>query len=286
MLAQKLLNIFNISIYSLVFLGFINSQEAVLAQQVLENGKTINGRIDSSSSPVGINGDYRPGNEYTFNTEVGTSIRIDAITDETSQMDVVLVVVPPNLPPIQLDQDLDAQRRETFLQGSAIVGGMWKVKVVSFNKKPGTYFLSLLIKRDGVFLKPEPNMSSGEQVMKKLNLPIVPCGSPDIAAIQVGAETFCTTSYPKGHYIYNSATSSLDSAEVSQLKAWGLTVTSCGAQTASIIISGKELCIVPTLAVPAGKYTFDNSSNQLIPVSSPQTLQTPQTNQAPEQNNF
>jgi hypothetical protein len=286
MLTQKLLNIFKNSISCLVFLGFINSPGAVLAQQVLENGKTISGRIDSSSSPVGINGDYRPGNEYMFNTEVGTSIKIDAITDETSQMDVVLVVIPPNLPPIQLDQDLDAKSRETFLQGSATVSGTWKVRVVSFNRKPGTYSLSLLIKRDGVTLKPEPNMSSGEQIIKKLNLPIVPCGSPDIAAIQVGAETFCTTSYPKGQYVYNSATNSLESTEVSQLKAWGLTVTPCGAQTAFIIISGKELCIVPTLAVPAGKYTFDSTSNQLIPVSSAQTLQTPQTNQPPEQNNF
>jgi hypothetical protein len=264
-LTRKLISL--ISLSTCLGLNQFICQGNAQAQQVLENAKTVNGRIDSGSPPVGVNGGFRPGVEYTFNVEVGQEIKIDAITDEGSDMDAVLVVVPPSLPPIQLDQDLDGKRRETYHTSSAAVGGMWKVRVVSFNNKPGTYILSLLLKRDGLTVTPTQQLSPGQSIMKSMNLPIVPCGSPDIASIQINAETFCTSSYPKGRYVYNAATNALESAEISQLKSWGLSVIPCSLGAAYITLNNQELCVSPTLAVPAGKYTYNPSSNSLEAVS-------------------
>ncbi len=69
----------------------------VMAQQAtLESTKTITGRIDDSSAPVFISGQSRSGIEYTFQAVAGDDIKITAVSEQGSTIDIVLMVYPPN----------------------------------------------------------------------------------------------------------------------------------------------------------------------------------------------
>jgi hypothetical protein len=254
----------------------------VKAQQVLEPSQTISGRVDSTSVPVVIkNGQIRPGVEYNFTARVGDEVNVTAIKEEGSGIDVILVVIPPSQEPIQLDQDLDGGRRETFFQNPITSGGNWRVRVVSFNNQPGGYQISLLIKRNGIVVVPETPLSIADRVMKDSGLISVPCGSPDLAVIKIGAETRCTTGYPKGVYVYDFTTNTLKAEQaadpnLAMLQSWGLTTTTCSNSAVSILIDGKQYCTNPANWLSAGYYIYDRAVDRLDPIAIP-AVNRPQT---------
>jgi len=254
-------------------IGNINSKAE--AQQVLESTKTISGRIDSGSTPVGVPGrGFHPGVEYTFEANVGDYVNITAIREEGSSIDVMLVVIPPNIsPPAPIDKDLDGGQRETFEQKSINAGGTWKVRVVSYNDKPGNYQLSFLLKRNDQIVQPEVPLPLADRVMKKLNLTATACSSPDlVAVIQIGGETRCTTGYPKGEYVYEQASNTLIAKQpadsnLALIKTWGLNTTACGGSVVSIMIDGKQYCASPTNWLNVGEYTYNRAADRLDPLN-------------------
>lgn len=266
-------------------LSLLNINKAAQAQQVLESTKTVSGRIDSSSAPVGVDGNFRPGVEYSFSAQAGDEVRIDAVRDETTSMDIVMVVIPPNSSPIKLDSDLDGFRRETYRSSGVTTGGTWKVRIVSFDRKPGTFQLSLVIKRDGVTLTPQQPVDPADQIMKDLGLKSVVCGSSELAIIKIGDQTRCTTGYPKGQYVYNSAAKRLDildSPGVALVKEWGLTISSCNTRAVRIRINSEEICVNPGFdLISGGRYTYDARADELISEDDG-TIEQPQQNPSNE----
>jgi len=67
------------------------------------------------------------------------------------------------------------------------------------------------------------------------------------------------------------------------VRNWGYSLASCGADVAIIASGSKAVCVNTTPQLPAGIYTYDRNSNELIPASqraiapqtAPQTVRTP-----------
>jgi len=116
----------------------------VMAQQALESTKTITGRIDDSSPSVFISGTSRPGIEYTFQAVAGDDIKITAVSEQGSAIDIALMVYPPNQSPLALI-NANTTGNEVFAQNSIDTGGTWKVRVIYQDDKPGNYSITLLI---------------------------------------------------------------------------------------------------------------------------------------------
>jgi hypothetical protein len=247
----------------------------VMAQQALESTKTITGRIDDSSSPVFIAGKSRPGIEYTFQAVAGDDIKITSVSEQGSAIDIVLMVYPPNQRPIgPINLDLDEKTKEVFDQNSIETGGTWKVRVVSLNDEPGNYSITLLIKRNGAVVRPEPPLSYADQVMKKLSFTSTACSTPDVVAvIDIGGEKRCTTSWRAGEWVYNEDQNRLTPKEpadpyIATINSWGATRVDCNAGTAVVRIAferDKVYCIVPSSGVPAGNYTYDRATGEIFP---------------------
>lgn len=259
----------------------------VMAQQALESTKTITGRIDDSSSPVFISGQSRPGIEYTFQAVAGDNVQITAVSEQGSAIDIVLMVYPPNQAPIgPIDQDLSGNTKEVFLQNSIDTGGTWKVRVVSFNNQPGNYSLTLLIKRNGAVVGPAEVLPYAEQVMKKLSLISTACSTPDVVAvIDIRGEKKCTRGWNSGEWVYDENTNQLIAKQpadpyIATINSWGATRVDCNAGTAVVRIAfeaNKAYCIQPTSAVPAGNYTYDRRTGEILPQNavSPAPIYTP-----------
>lgn len=250
----------------------------VQAQQVLESSKTLSGRIDSSSGLIAVPGNpVMQGVPYTFEVEAGDDIEIKAINDEGSNINLVLVVYPPNgsaIGPIN-----NYKTEEWFQQKSIGIGGTWKVNVVSVNNKPGNYHISLVIRRNGVVIKPQEQLPYADQVMKKLNLTVTACSTSDVVAvIDIGGEKRCTTSWKSGEWVYDAATNALVTKQpadpyIAMINSWGATRVDCNAGTALVKIAfetNKVYCIVPTSEVQAGNYAYDQASGEIVPLDARQ----------------
>jgi len=259
----------------------------VMAQQALESTKTITGRIDDSSIPVFISGQSRPGIEYTFQAVAGDDIKITSVSEQGSAIDIVLMVYPPNQPPIgPIDLDLNGNTKEVFDQNSIETGGTWKVRVVSYNNKPGNYSITLLIKRNGAVVGPTEVLPYAEQVMKRLSLISTACSTPDVVAvIDIRGEKRCTRGWNSGEWVYDENTNQLIAKQpadpyIATINSWGATRVDCNAVTAVVRIAfeaNKAYCIQPTSAVPAGNYTYDRTTGQILPQNavSPTPIYTP-----------
>jgi hypothetical protein len=255
----------------------------VMAQQALESSKTLSGRIDSSSGLVPVPGySVMQGVSYTFEAEAGDDLEIRAINDEGSNINLVLVVYPPNgsaIGPID-----DYKTEEWFRKKSIGIGGTWKVNVVSVNNKPGNYHISLVIRRNGVVIKPQEQLPYADQVMKKLNLTVTACSTSDVVAvIDIGGEKRCTTSWKSGEWVYDAATNALAAKQpadpyIAMINSWGATRVDCNAGTALVKIAfetNKVYCIVPTSEVQAGNYAYDQASGELVPLDAREPVYTP-----------
>lgn len=257
----------------------------VQAQQVLESSKTLSGRIDSSSGLVSVPGNpVMQGVSYTFEAEAGDDIEIRAINDEGSNINLLLVVYPPNGSAIGPLDNSKNKTEEWFLKKSIGITGTWKVNVVSFNNKPGNYHISLVIRRNGVVVKPQEQLPYADQVMKKLNLTVTACSTSDVVAvIDIGGEKRCTTSWKSGEWVYDAATNALAAKQpadpyIAMINSWGATRVDCNAGTALVKIAfetNKVYCIVPTSEVPAGNYAYDQASGEIVPLDAPQPFYTP-----------
>ncbi|MEG4506342.1 hypothetical protein QUA81_22455 [Microcoleus sp. F6_B4] len=247
----------------------------VMAQQALEPTKTITGRIDDSSAPVFISGKSRPGIEYTFQAVAGDDIQITAVSEQGSAIDIVLMVYPPNQAPIgPIDRDLNGGTKEVFLQNPIDTGGTWKVRVVSYNDKPGNYSITLLVKRNGSVVEPRESVPYADQAMKKLGFISTACSTPDVVAvIDIGGEKRCTTSWRAGEWVYNADKNELIPKQpadpyIATINSWGSTRVDCNAGTAVVRIAfeaTKVYCIVPTSEVPAGNYSYDRTTGEIFP---------------------
>lgn len=265
----------------------------VMAQQAtLESTKTITGRIDDSSAPVFISGQSRPGIEYTFEAVAGDDIKITAVSEQGSKIDIVLMVYPPNQSPIgPIDRDLDGNTKEVFDQNSTGTGGTWRLRVVSFNNQPGNYSITLLIKRNGTVVQPQqpqPKLSYADQVMKKHNLSSTICSTPDVVAIiDIGGETRCVSGVAPGEWVYNPEKDSITRKQpadpyIATINSWGATRVDCNAVTAVVRIAfeaTKVYCIQPTSQVPAGNYTYDPTTGGIFPNATSRPVDTPPDNE-------
>jgi len=268
----------------------------VMAQQALESTKTVAGRIDSSSSLVPVPGSSpMQGVQYTFEAQAGDYIEINATRDEGSSLSFQLVVYPPSGSPIKIENP-DATTispEHRFLQSSIGVGGTWKVTVASApGSLGGNYQISLLIKRNGTLVQPQDRLSNADQVMKKLGFSSTACSSPDVVAvIDIGGEKRCTTNWKAGEWVYNAAQNTLTPKEpadpyIATINSWGATRVDCNAVTAVVRIAfeaNKAYCIQPTSEVPAGNYTYDRTTGQILrqnaapptPIYTPRPVDTP-----------
>lgn len=248
----------------------------VMAQEVLESTKTITGRIDSSSNPVAVPGKgYRPGRQYTFEAVAADDIQITAVSEEGSTIDIVLIVYPPRQSPLApIDRDLSGGQQEVFAQRSIGIGGTWKVSVVSYNDKPGNYNITLVIKRNGVVVGPAEVLPYAEQVMKKLSLTSTACSTPDVVAvIDIRGEKRCTRGWNSGEWVYDENTNQLIAKQpadpyIAVINSWGATRVDCNTGRAVVRIAfepNKAYCIQPTSAVPAGNYTYDRTTGEILP---------------------
>lgn len=256
----------------------------VIAQQALESSKTLSGKIDSSSGLVSVPGSpVMQGVPYTFEVEAGDDIEIKAINDEGSNINLVLVVYPPNgsaIGPIN-----NYKTEEWFQQKSIGIGGTWKVNVISVNNKPGNYHISLVIRRNGVVVKPQEQLPYADQVMKKHNLTVTACSTPDVVAvIDIGGEKRCTTGWKPGEWVYDETKNPPLVAKqpsdpyMAMISSWGATRVDCNAGTALVKIAfetNKVYCIVPTSEVQAGNYAYDQASGEIVPLDAPQPPSNP-----------
>lgn len=259
------------------------------AQQALQSTQTVTGQIDSSTPPVMVDRNYRPGQTYTFEVLPSDRIEIAANRLEGSTIDIMLVVQPPDRSPFSpVDKDLNGGNTERVVIESASAGGTWKVFVVSYNNIPGRYQLSLVIKRDGVVVKPEEKKSAGIQYLERNNMKRTACSSPDVVAvIDFQGEVVCTNDWPKGEWSYNPSTNNLDRKTpadpyLATIQSWGVTPVNCNSSTNLVRITfdpNKIYCIAPEPDTPAGDYTYDAQTNTLNPVSS--IYYSPETYSAP-----
>jgi hypothetical protein len=255
----------------------------VMAQQVLESTKTLTGRIDDSSPLVLISGKSRPGIEYTFQAVAGDDVQITAVTEQGSTINIELIVYPPNQPPLTRNA---GSTKEVFRQNPLETGGTWKVRVASIGDQPGNYSITLLIKRNGAVVGPTEPVPYADQVMKKLSFISTACSSPDVVAvIDIGGEKRCTTSWRAGEWVYNAEKNELIAKQpadpyIATINSWGATRVDCNAGTAVVRIAfeaNKAYCIQPTSEVPAGNYTYDRTTGEILPQNavSPPPIYTP-----------
>ncbi len=279
--------------------GF-NSKVMAQQVQVLESTKTITGRIDSSSSLVPVPGGSAQGVKYTFEAQAGDYIEINATRDEGSSLLFQLVVYPPSGSPIKIENPTPATIPEIrFLRYSIGVGGTWKVTVASApgNLLGGNYQISLLIKRNGNVVQPQQpqqELSYADQVMKKHGLNLTACSTPDVVAvIDIGGEKRCVSNWVggPGNWVYNRDKDDITRKEpadpyIATINSWGATRVDCNAVTAVVRIAfeaNKAYCIQPTSEVPAGNYTYDRATGQILrqnavsppPIYTPDPLNTP-----------
>jgi hypothetical protein len=246
----------------------------VMAEQALESTKTLAGRIDSSSSLVPVpGGSAMQGVQYSFEAQAGDDIEIKASRDEGSTIDVILVVYPPNGSPTLIDA---TNTEERFQEASIGVGGTWKVTVVSAGSLAGNYHISLVLRRNGAVVRPEPQLSNADQVMKKLGLNSTACSSPAVVAvIDIGGEKRCTRGWDPGEWVYNADKNELTLKQpadpyIAKINSWGATRVDCNAGTAVVRIAfeaNKAYCIQPTSEVPAGNYTYDRTTGEIFPLN-------------------
>ncbi|WP_026795719.1 MULTISPECIES: hypothetical protein [Planktothrix] len=264
----------------------------VMAQQVLESSKTLSGRIDSSSNPVAVPGKgYHPGVQYTFEAVAADNIQITAIREEGSTVDIILVVYPPNQSPIgPIDLDLAGGQQEVFGKNSASSGGTWKVSVVSYNDKPGNYYITLVIKRNNTVVIPQEKLPYADEVMKKLNLTSTACSTPDVVAvIDIRGEKRCTRGWDSGEWVYDESINQLAAKQpadpyIAMINSWGATRVDCNAGTALVKIAfeaNKVYCIVPTSEVQAGNYAYDQASGEIVPLDAPPPPSNPSPDYTP-----
>ncbi|MEG3909767.1 hypothetical protein QT979_17890 [Microcoleus sp. w2-18bC1] len=245
--------------------------------QTLESTKTLTGRIDDSSNPVFISGKSRPGIEYSFQAVAGDDIQITGVTQQGSAIDIVLMVYPPDQPSIgPIDLDLNGGTKEVFSQNSIDTGGTWKVRVVSYNDQPGNYSITLLVKRNGAVVGPQQQLSSADQVLKKHDLISTACSTPDVVAvIDIGGEKRCVRNWVggPGEWVYNQDKDEITRKQpadpyIATINSWRATLVDCNAVTAVVRIAfeaTKVYCIQPTSAVPAGNYTYDRTTGEILP---------------------
>jgi len=272
---MKYINFQRIALTAALICATAGFNSTVMAQQALESTKTITGRIDDSSPAVFISGQSRPGIDYTFQAVAGDDIKITSVSEQGSKIDIALMVYPPNQQPIgPIDLDLNGNTKEVFDQNSIETGGTWKVRVVSANNQPGNYSITLLIKRNGAVVGPTESVPYADQVMKKLSFISTACSSPDVVAvIDIRGEKRCTRGWNSGEWVYDENTNQLIAKQpadpyIATINSWGATRVDCNAVTAVVRIAfeaNKAYCIQPTSAVPAGNYTYDRTTGQILP---------------------
>lgn len=289
MINRKFLS--KLAITALIPLIAITSLETkAKAQEMLQPGSTVDGVINATSKMFAYGDKTRYGNEYSLSVSAGDYIDINAIREEGSSLDIVITVIDPTGQEKIIDQDTQSGRLEYFRTKSPLAGS-WTVRIVSWNNKPGRYKMSLVIydaaNNPKVPKEPEKPLSLADQVMKNYSLPSVPCGSPNLAVIKIGADQRCTTGYPKGVYTYDVATKTLIEEQpadpnLALIKSWGLNILpSCSGQVAVISIDRKQYCTVPDQGLRAGQYTYDRTADRLISASPEPDKVTPTP---PEQN--
>lgn len=252
-----------VAVIGINLLSFSNQAQSQQVQ-VLESGQTVSARISEGESRIfKVKGRSKLGNEYSFEAKPGYTIKATAVPETKANISLALVGPDGN-------QVAFADNR---LLGSISIGGTWRLRVLGPDDDTTVrYSLGITIKNaDGVEQKPtEPikRLPFADQVMKDHGLNSVPCGSPELAVIKFDNVTRCTANYPKGQYVYDAASNTLvplDPPEIALVKSWGLTTTFCNSKAVEISVNGKDVCVMPTLVIPAGKYTYDFATNELIP---------------------
>jgi len=264
--------------------------QAQAEQQALVSGKTIAGRISEGESRIfKFDGKTRLGEEYTFEAEPGYRILATAVPETKSKLSMALIGPDGTQTPF---------KNQNQIHWTVAIGGRWRLRVLGpDDDKTVRYNLGVIIKdANGLTVKPEkpePTLAFADQVMKKINLPTVPCGGSDLAEIKIRADIRCTRSYSPGEYVYNEATNRLEKSpsknpipseepHITELKNWGLTPVPCGSSgLASISVDGKTACVLPTASIPAGQYVFKRDTFQLVGVDVPPGSNVPGPGAAP-----
>jgi hypothetical protein len=233
------------------------------ALEPLNPGRSTSGVINATRSRLVLEGNQQLlANDYSFEGQSGDELKI--WIESQGNLNVKLVVFDPFEDRV-LIQDNDPQLE----QG-----------VTLRLRSPGTYLLRVLNEgnNEGNYtIKIEATNPDRERqadlVMRDLNLTMTPCGNPELAVIIIGTETRCTRDMQKGgEYLYNPTTGQIEpkqnelqeTVKDRVARQFEMRWVPCGGQgLAEIAIDGEAVC---TRDYPAGKYTYNATTNRFEPV--------------------
>jgi hypothetical protein len=139
-------------------IAIANSNNAVRSQDTMLSSDDVAASISSSSNPIDdpfFTRRLRPGAVYTFDVQQGDEIAFFATPASGSQMNLQLVVLPPDGESFPVNNSSGVIQPEGFQISSADTTGKWTVNLFSFNNQPGDVQISLLIRRDGQVIRKE-----------------------------------------------------------------------------------------------------------------------------------
>lgn len=234
----------NFAVASLLGVSVAISASKASAQQVLQPSQTVSGIISEGTSRLFVfKGGQQLGEEYTFAGQAGDRIRIAVMPETGSSLRYTVVLFGPN----GLPNEINSGERELDLTGT------WKVRVLSFKKTQGRYQISLVKRIDQ------------GQVLT------------DFLRDQAKAEEARRQA---------EARRRAEEAKVLEEEKnllppdWGLTRLACGGSgIVEISINAKLACAMPTADLPVGRYVYDQTHGELIPLSVPSAVNVNSSNQ-------
>jgi hypothetical protein len=131
---------------------------AVRAQETMLSSDDVSKSISSSSNPIEdpfFARRLRPGEIYTFEAQQGDEIEFFATPAAGSEMNLQLVVMPPDGESFPINNSSGVLDPEGFQVSSVKTAGQWTVNLFSFNNQPGEFQINLLIRRDGQVIRKE-----------------------------------------------------------------------------------------------------------------------------------
>jgi hypothetical protein len=232
--------------------NFINQ---ALAQQALRSGGAAAGEINANSRSFTDAEKSRFGEEYTFEGQEEDKVTIEV--KPTGSLQVKLVLIDPRGNIEKAGKDGERELKNYTLKRS----GTYKVRVLAFSGT-GRYTIRLT--------SSNTQTVTAEDVFKRYGWNSVICGSPDLAVIQIGAETRCTRDYPKGRYTYNLTTGKLDAEAIPDSKPLadkvmeqlGLATYPCGADP-QVLNSVTKLYILAYISLALSKNAYPERSRSI-----------------------
>jgi hypothetical protein len=156
-LSRKIFKTF-VTTVAMTGIAIATSDSILRAQDTMLSSDDASQSISSSSNPIEdpfFARRLRPGAIYTFDAQAGDEIAFFATPTAGSEMNLQLVVVPPDGESFPINNSSSVLDPEGFQVSSAKTAGKWTVNMFSFNNQPGEFQISLLIRRDGQVIRKE-----------------------------------------------------------------------------------------------------------------------------------